>query len=561
MMVALIEGVLIFAGIDVAHGVLIDPDCYMHLQRAFRLMTGGWRLLGFDPRLNAPFGYAIHWTSLFDGLLVAGAWPLTLFGLSAHQALYVWGSAISPVLLMLAMAVFAIGVWPWVRGPSFLWLTFLLFTQPDLSRDFYPGRPDHHSLILGLFLVQLAWIYSLVAGRTGNGIRTFAIAFAAGAAAGIELCTTVEALLIILLISLSLGLAWCLFAEDVLRELAAYWLGCLVVTLAWLALTRSSVFFEPTYDRVSVVHACVLCAGIAALILAGFLARRMPRFAAMGCGSIAAASMVAAFYPAFFLGPWPHLDPVVSAWHREIGELQPLMPDSWLRLESCLGQLTAALLSLPFIFYHLLRGERRLRLAMLTSLCGFCLFGLLSLAQMRWSGELQAVILLPWTLTTQRIMQSNFALPLGNHNIPLRGGILSVALLLQMVPLLQMAPLGNQLVGHAGSSTRGCDWTAATRALAEIRPQHGTIMTDLLVGPEILWRTDFDVVGAPYEIPPAIVDTKRFEKGSLREARQVLVRRHPTYVLSCGSLPKAQAMGLEHLSFAVPNFGFYRVGS
>jgi hypothetical protein len=555
LVAALIEGLLTFAGIGVWRGILIDPDCYMHLQRALRLMTGGWRPLGFDPRVNAPFGYAIHWTGLFDGLLVAGAWPLTLLGLSTHQALYVWGSLISPVLLMLAMAAFAVGVRPWIKGPAFVWLTVLLFTQPHLSRAFYVGRPDHHSLILGLLLAQLAWAYALMDGRAGRGVKMLAIAFAAGMFAGIQLCTTVEALPIILLMSVVLGLAWIIYAQDLLKALTAYWAGCFAMTSAWLALTRAPVLFAPAYDRVSIVHAVVLGAGFAAIMLAGFLARRMSRLAAMGCAGVAALSLVGALYPQFFLGPWPNLDPVVHAWHGEIGELQPLVPDSWPHLASFLGQFAAALVALPFMFHHLRHGAMGLRLAMLMALCGFCLFGVLSLFQMRWSGELQAVILLPWTLTTQRMMQSKLALRLGDRSVPLRSGILMAAL------LLQMAPLASQPVTPAHGGASQCDWTAATRALAEIRPQQGTVMTELWTGPEILWRTGFDVVGAPYEIPPALADTKSFETGSVAEARQVLARRHAAYVLSCGPVSRAEAKGLKPLSFAVPDFRLYSVRS
>jgi hypothetical protein len=461
---------------------------------------------------------------------------------------------ISPVLLMLTMAVFAVGVRPWVKGPLFLWLTILLFTQAHLSHAFYAGRPDHHSLILGLFLVQLAWVYAAMDGRTGGGAKTLAIAFAAGIAAGIQLCTTVEALLIILLLSLVLGFAWSLFARDVYKLLAAYWTGCLAMTLAWLALTRASIFFEPAYDRVSIVHAVVLGTGIVAIALAGFLARHMPRPAALGFGAVFAALVVAMLYPEFFLGPWPHLDPIVSAWHREIGELQPLVPDSWGHLASFLGQFAAALIALPFVFHNLRHGETGMRLAMLTALCGFCLFGALSLAQMRWSGELQAVMLLPWTLTTQRIMKSGFSLHLGGRSIPLRSGILMAALLLQMAPLASMpaSPAGG------ASATSQCNWTAATRALAEIRPQTGMVMTELWSGPEILWRTGFNVVGAPYEIQPALADTKLFENGSVAEASSVLARRHADYVLNCGPVLHARAMRLEPLPFAVPGFHFYR---
>src|SRR3974390_1709773 len=164
----------------VLHGGLFDPDCYMHLQRALRLMTeGGWRQV-LDPRINAPAGYGIHWTTLFDGLLVAGAEPLRLFGLAPRDALYVWGSCISPVLLILALGAFAWGVRPWISNLAFLWLTILLFTQPQFFGGFSAGRPDHQSLILGLFLAQLAWLYATLDGRAGLGFALVAGTLAGG---------------------------------------------------------------------------------------------------------------------------------------------------------------------------------------------------------------------------------------------------------------------------------------------------------------------------------------------------------------------------------------------
>src|SRR5215831_12824228 len=88
---------LIIGSSGFLHGTLFDPDCYMHLQRALRLASEGWQST-LDPRVNAPDGYTIHWTALFDTLLLAGAAPLRLLGLSLPHALYVWGGMISPVL-------------------------------------------------------------------------------------------------------------------------------------------------------------------------------------------------------------------------------------------------------------------------------------------------------------------------------------------------------------------------------------------------------------------------------------------------------------------------------
>ena len=553
LLVGGIEILFLFTGASgVRHGVLIDPDCYMHLQRAYRLMTGGWQPQGFDPRVNAPFGYAIHWTILFDGLLAAGAWPLIWLGMDLHQALYLWGSAISPLLLVAALLFFAKGVRPWVKGPAFLWLIMLLFTQPLLSGAFLVGRADHHSLILGLLLVQLAWIYAALDGRAGEGRKSFAVAFAAGVAVGIQICTTVEGLLTLLFISSVLAIAWTWFHRPALTLLVAYWAGCLTMTWAWLVLTRGPILFQPAYDRVSIVHAFVLATGLAAIGVMALLARRLPRAAALVIASGLAALAIGMRYPGFFLGPWPDLPPVVKDWHRQIGELQPLLPDSPRHIGGFLAEFAASLIALPLVINRLRHGSVEERAPMLAAACGFCLFGGLALAQSRWSTELQAVMLLPFTLTTLRIMKSDSAVALGRHRLPLRSALLAGVLLLQLAPeafaRAQPAP-----------ASQSCDWNAAVRALTGMSPQKGIVMTELWSGPEILWRSDFSVVGAPYEIAPALADTARFETGTPLEARQVLERRHIQYVLTCGARSDARLLGLDAMRFAAPGFHFYRV--
>ena len=77
LLIAAVQTLLLLTSNNgVLHGNLFDADCYMHLQRAFRLLTGGGWHNASDPRINAPYGYAIHWTTLFDGLLAMGAEPL-----------------------------------------------------------------------------------------------------------------------------------------------------------------------------------------------------------------------------------------------------------------------------------------------------------------------------------------------------------------------------------------------------------------------------------------------------------------------------------------------------
>ena len=98
------------------------------------------------------------------------------------------------------------------------------------------------------------------------------------------------------------------------------------------------------------------------------------KFAALGLVLLFAAGMTAATYPDFFRGPWPHLDPVIAAWHSQIAEIQPLVSFSLAGVAAFLTQMTGPVLSLPLIVQRLRRGPDADRPVMLLSLFGFVLF-------------------------------------------------------------------------------------------------------------------------------------------------------------------------------------------
>lgn len=514
----------------ILRGTLFDPDCYMHLQRALNLMTGGAWQETIDPRINAPDGFAIHWTVLFDMLLAAGAEPLRLFGFDPQAALYAWGTAISPVLLMLALFPLAWGTQGRLSRAGFLWLTVLLFTEPEFSGGFLAGRPDHQSLVLGLLVVQLGWLYAFFDGRAGTRW-----ALVAGVLAGIQMCTSVEALLTILLVVAGLVSAWVFYGVRSLKVLAVYLGGCVATMLAWLLWEHGGFLLHPSYDRVSVVHLIALGSGFVCFGVLAFMEERgalVPgrRPAAAGLAAAAAAAITATVFPDFFLGPWQHLDPAVIAWHREISELQPLLPTDLKHLEMFLAQFTAPLLGLPLVIHRLWRGPLQDRPVMLVSLFGFVLFGSLALAQMRWSGEMQAVMLLPWTLTTIAVMKSEIGIVLAKVKIPLRTFGLSGALLLQLLSAAFAYSGPERFTTHPAGA---CAWRDGIGALSKIAPPGSIVMAQLWQGPEILWRTKLRVVAGPYEMPSALIDTEAFLRGDERSARAVALRRHVDFVLVC----------------------------
>lgn len=543
-----IQAVLLATGNSaVLRGTLLDPDCYMHLSRALRLLTEGHWHDTIDPRINAPYGYAIHWTGLFDLLLAAGAAPLTWLGLEPHRALYLWGSAISPVLLVAALAVFAWGTRTRPPGAVFLWLTVLLFTQPQLAGSFIAGRPDHHSLVLGLLMAQLAWAYALFDGRTGPRAAVMA-----GVLAGIQLATSVEALLTIFFLMAGIVAVWLFFGRRHLKELVLYLAACVVTVLAWLLWERGQYLITPSYERVSVVHLVALSCALAAIAaLAVLEARGKLRnnkekwAAAFGLVGLAAA-VTAMVFPDFFLGPWPHLDPVIVAWHKEIGELQPLLPTKPDHIAGFFAQMTAPILSLPLI----ISGLRRREPVMLLSLIGFVIFGALAMAQMRWSGEVQAVMLLPWTLTTVAIMKSTLALSWRGIQIPLRAFGLSGALLLQMVPSAVAQP---QLKGFTVHQQAACNWSGAAAVLSRTVPPHSIVMMPVWYGPEVLWRSELRVIAGPYEMLPALADTATFVNGSEASAHAIMRGRGIGYALVC-SADAGRGFGKELAGGKVPSW-------
>lgn len=549
-----VEAVLLATGNRAAlAGTLLDPDCYMHLQRALRLLTeGNWHTT-LDPRINAPFGYAIHWTAVFDILLVAGAAPLMGFGLDAHAALYLWGSAISPLLLVGALGVFAWGVKTQIRGAAFLWLTVLVFTQPQLSGSFIAGRPDHHSLVLGLMLVQLAWAYAVFEHRAGPRW-----AVAVGIFAGLQLATSVEALLTIAVIAAGLFLTWLFVGARTLRVLTLYFCAIFCTVLAWLVWENGRYLVQAAYDRVSIAHVVVIAsAALGAAALAWFDSRRPDSTRRQKFGALAGAGsfvvgVTLLTYPDFFRGPWPQLDPVIIAWHKEITELQPLAPHDWRSLAAFLAQMTAPLLALPLVLIRLAKGSETEKPIMLLSLLGFVVFGGLAMVQMRWAGEVQAIMLLPWTLTTIAIMRSELAVRLGSLRVPVRSFVLSAALLLQVLPGIA-AQRQTGLESFTAHPKGACDWSGAARALSAVLPDHAIVMAPVWYGPEILWRTDARIIAGPYEMLPALKDTATFWNGRADEAFSIVQRRGITHALAC-RFDTASGFGGDLASGRVPNW-------
>ncbi|MGE5518233.1 MAG: hypothetical protein ACM31D_20715 [Bacteroidota bacterium] len=543
LIMVIAQWVLVLSGrAPVFDGRLFDPDCYMHLQRARQMIDSGvWRL-PLDGRVDAPFGGVMHWTSLFDLLLVIGAKALALLGLSVDNALFWWGSLLSPLLLLPALPVLYWGFRPLLgEGRMMPLIVLLLVLQGQAGAAFQLGRPDHQSLLMASFLIQLGCVAAMLDGRAGR--RT---ALLSGLALGLAMWCSVEGLLFVLVTTVPLALAWALDGRPGLRLLRPYAAAALAVVGIALVYERPEGALLTSQTRLSLVHALALAGGLAALMLAWpvecRLHTRRTRLALLLGLALAALAPVATVFPDFLGGPWGKLDPALSVWHQEVEELQPLWPNSTKRLLLCLNQFAIPLATLPLLLLRLRRAGARDGWLLLPLALTTVLFWGLALAQGRWVAYVQLALLVPAAMTVHLLW----------HRAPrVRTAVFATVMAVQVG-----AGATLQSAKAARATTLACDWSEAMTLLAAEPGEGRIVLTDLYSGPEILWRTRYRVVGGPYELADAIRDTAAFMRGDDGTAIDVLRRRTIEQVLLCRGDDDADgplATALRHHS-APPGF-------
>jgi asparagine N-glycosylation enzyme membrane subunit Stt3 len=167
---------------------LTDTDCYMWLVRAERLYDGhGWYDAAIA-RANWPYGHTLHWARLLDILLLAGAYTGALVT-DFKTALFWWAMIISPLLHVVSLAALFWAASPLFGRDRLARLGLLFLGQMGIWGSFAAGRPDHHSLLLLLFIILLGFIIRMTDAR-----GSLNNAVCAGATAATAMWVSVESL-------------------------------------------------------------------------------------------------------------------------------------------------------------------------------------------------------------------------------------------------------------------------------------------------------------------------------------------------------------------------------
>jgi len=491
----------IFGLAPIEKGELADTDCYLRLLRVEDLHKGGnW----YDPvvlRINPPHGQTSHWTRPFDVLLLAGALPIALFT-DFESALFWWGVIISPVLLIATLIALQWSTRPILSlskdGP---FLACLLFVSQLITWCFYQaGRPDHHSLIIFVFILSIGFTLRIILRPISNRL-----CYIAGAIGALSMWISVESMVPVGITIGVLGLLWLLEGGDFLDKSLHYTLALFAVTGLSLVLERAWYgLLAEEYDRLSIVHLSVFGFITALWITIYVLNRhtrlfhqRTNRFSSILVGVAMLALAILVSFPKFYKGPFADIDPrIARLWLSKVAEMQPLLSLSC-PLPIQVQLIGSAIVCFPFLFYLLLRNAHNENWkGWIYISISPVVFILISLYQLRWSIYPQVLLCIPMArlmvLMRQRGPKTGFRKTLKNMLILLLfcAGPLCLGLFAE-----RFIKRGDSEKSHQEVSfIQICDYLAQAE---EWDGQDLLILTHIDFGAEILYRTQHKIIGTP----------------------------------------------------------------
>jgi hypothetical protein len=552
--------------IPVLDGSLVDPDGYMRLNRVLWLHDGGtW----FDPRfwrINPPEGHVQHWTRPLDAVLLLGGWlfePLLGF----RAGLHLWGVLISPVCLALTVVALAWAVAPVLDRDSRMFACLAFLIQPTIMAYSSVGRPDHHSLLLLLFVVLLGLTFRLLNDPFDHRSAKFA-----GATAALSLWISLESLTFVGCSLAVLGLYW-LLGDGSLGHKNRSYLSSLTICLGLALLVErgSQDLLAIENDRLSVVHV------VAFFLVAGFWAlavrvdqpdarwrQRVARLAIYsrrpfarpdpprppwlgmisrgvlaGCAVAGVAFAMLILFPELRQGPLGQIDPLYDELRlQRIVEIQPLVSPERLAAGQ-FGQIAnrviqiigIAFLALPFLTLLLVRPEAPGHRVWVCIALSLAVFLPLAAYQVRWSSYAQVLLVPPysasvaWLLArvTRRVSptQLQFARP-----------AIIIGALFWPIGIAQLLPQ-QEIV----TANEACPIARASPFLNQIGPS-GTILALADYGPELLYRTGHQVLSIPNHRPqPGFSATYRVLTADDEQAAWKELRAHGVdWILLCPNI-------------------------
>ena len=502
---------------EVFGAALVDTDAYLRLVRVTELWRdGAW----FSPtltRIGPPDGLVLHWTRPLDIVLLAGAIILTPFA-GFEAGLHWWGVVLGPVLHLALVAVL-VDTARGLVGRTWLWLAIpLAVVLPGIAGAFVPGRPDHHGLLLLLFVLHLrAGLRLLSADGGPRDVMVAALSGALGIWVGIEFAPAVG------ITFATMALAWVLGDDRQAAWLTRLAVALLMALAAALLLERGPAgLLDGDLDRPSIRHLTpfalfaaawpTMMLGRGGASAAGRAGRAVRAFAALALVPLAMVWLD----PGFLAGPMGAVDAQYAASHlSETAGRQSVLSlsgearlDRVAALARAVAWLGIAPPALLWIALLIRREPATARAPRLHLGLGGLLFTGLAAAQIRWSGYAQVVLLPAYVGLAGHLLALLENRLSGAALVAVRPPLVLILLFWCLMPSLW---IGVRPGDETGARTSGpvtafehCPLSRLAEHLAdpaELGARPLTLLAFIDFGPELLYRTPHAVLAVPTHRP------------------------------------------------------------
>lgn len=469
----------------------MGTDPYTRMVRARQLYDGGDWHDAVILRSNAPFGDELHWTRPLDVLIIGGARIFGVF-MEKDAAFEASGLYVSPFLGVLSMAALLWGA-VYLLGAQRAPLALIVyFSQFFVFQYFKIGRPDHHSLILLLFVLFLACAFRLLEESRWKAWGLFT-----ALSASLAFWVSIETLVFPVLIALVLTVKWIFGEVDAMKRLGAFAFPMLLFTGFFLFIERPLANLGAIeYDKISYPYLLPL----AFLALFAFFGDclRSNRSAVRALYTLTAglAGVYGIFrlFPEMLKGPFSDVNPaIMGPWLSKVSEVQGIMTEETGIIIYYIGIPLVGSLSL---LYHL--AKRR---ALNTSAWGFLLAGLaiyipLGCWQVRWLAYAQVLAVLPVVLLLNLLFKRIERIVSVPFRTALRmGTVLVLCLGFFFIAVFYPVEEGKSAIEKEDDAGI---WTLCRWMDTQDFGEEPIILAHIDLGPQILYRTDMRVIATPY---------------------------------------------------------------
>lgn len=470
---------------------LVDTDTYMRLVRVEQLAdTGDW----YDNvihRSNYPYGETLHWTRPLDVILLAGAYLFTPFQ-GFDKGLLTWSIIISPLLGVLCLFALVWATRPVMNKNSqqILWLLFI--SQTVLLQVFAFGRPDHHSLLLLLFIVLVGCLFRMVVADTKCVIL-------GGFVGAFAMWVSVETIFAIIMVFITLGVFWMIRGDKYANILSQYSLSLFLFSVIFVFVERplSSILLVE-YDKISIAHLFVfMLAAASSYVLtlnknAGPSSKSIQSFLLIVVSGV----VIYLIFPDFYKGPMAGVNKdIVPLWLDKVREVQPVWSLDVYHKTVLIGTIVLSCMYLfvlgikqslsqrPDLFYPLL--------------CGFVVFLPLGIYQIRMDYYLLTIAIIVLSQCLHDIITWISNSGLTSMWKPALRIAISVLFILGLPAIGVMAtPSETSESKRNDADLKGL--SSFLQDYQKVNPGAQTILAFLDYGPELLYRTDYNVIATPY---------------------------------------------------------------